>query len=225
MGELAVALAHELNQPLTAILSNAYTAEHFLAANPSNISEVRDILHDIVADDNRASEVIRRVRELAKKGELEVAVIDRTEVVRNVVPLIRSDAILHNVNCALDFDPHTPTIHGDRIQLQQVILNLLLNAFQAMKNCPVNERQVTVRTELDCHMAIVNVRDRGEGLKADQVDKIFQSFYTTKNDGIGLGLAISRSIVEAHGGRLWAQNNPDRGATISFTLRVGERAE
>jgi len=224
MGELASSLAHELNQPLTAILSNAQAAQRFLAADPANIGEIRAILRDIVADDSRAGEVIHRVRELVKKGGLEIAALDLETIVRDVVSLLRSDAILHNVNIALEFDPGTPRIQGDKVQLQQVLLNLLLNAFQAMKDCPVAERQVIVRTELDNPMAIVAVRDRGEGLKDDQLEKIFQPFYTTKNNGLGLGLAISRSIVEAHGGRLWAQNNPDRGATIYFTVPLEGQA-
>jgi two-component system sensor kinase FixL len=223
MGELAASLAHELNQPLTAILSNAQAAQRFLAADPTNVGELRAILQDIVEDDRRAGEVIRRVRELVRKGDLELAVVDLETIVRDVVTLIHTDAILHKVNILLQMEPGAPKVYGDKVQLQQVILNLLLNAFQAMKNCPVTERQVTVRTELDTHRAIVAVRDRGEGLKDGQLEKIFQPFYTTKTNGLGLGLAISRSIVEAHGGRLWAQNNPDRGATIGFTVPLDER--
>ena len=224
MGELAASLAHELNQPLTAILSNAQAAQRFLAADPGNVGEVLAILRDIVEDDTRAGEVIRRARELIRKRDLEIAALDLETIVRDVVMLIHSDAILHNVNVLLQIDPGAPKVHGDKVQLQQVVLNLLLNAFQAMKDCPVTERQVTVRTELDDgHKVIVAVSDRGEGLKDDQLGKIFQPFYTTKNDGLGLGLSISRSIVEAHGGRLWAQNNPDRGVTIYFTVPLGER--
>jgi two-component system sensor kinase FixL len=224
MGELATSLAHELNQPLTAILSNAQAAQRFLAADPVNIGELRAILHDIVEDDSRAGEVVRRVRELVKKGELEVTALDVDTIVRDVVTLIHSDAILHNVNILLQMDPGAPKVRGDKVQLQQVVLNLLLNAFHAMKDCPVNERQVTVRTELiEAREVIIAVHDCGEGLKNDQLDKILQPFYTTKENGLGLGLAISRSIVEAHGGRLWAQNNPDRGATIYFTVPVCER--
>lgn len=224
MGQLAASLAHELNQPLTAILSNAQAAQRFLAADPANIGELRAILRDIVADDRRAGEVIRRVRELVRKGDLEIAPLDLETIVRDVVMLIHSDAILHKVNILLQMDPAAPIVRGDKVQLQQVILNLLLNAFQAMKDCPLIERQVTVRTELGSQMVIVAVRDCGEGLKDDQLEKIFQPFYTTKNNGLGLGLAISRSIIEAHGGRLWAQNNPDRGATICFTVPVeGEK--
>jgi PAS domain S-box-containing protein len=225
MGELAASLAHELNQPLTAIRSNAQAAQRFLAANPADLGEVRDILRDIVDDNSRASEVIRRLRELAKKGNIEVAALDLPALVRDVVLLIHSDAILHNVNVVLEMNPGVPQIQGDKVQLQQVILNLLLNAFQAMKDCPVNERQVTIRTELDDPMAIIAVRDHGVGLSGEQLEKIFQPFYTTKDNGLGMGLAISRSIVEAHGGRLWAQNSPDRGATFHFTVPVGKNDE
>ena len=225
MGELAASLAHELNQPLTAILSNAQAAQRFLAADPASIGEIDAILRDIVEDDNRAGEIIRRVRELVRKGSLEIAALDLATIVRDVVMLIHTDAILHNINILLQMDPGAPKVLGNKVQLQQVVLNLLLNAFQAMKDCPVNERQVIVRTELDDgHKVIVAVRDCGEGLKDDQLDKIFQPFYTTKSDGLGMGLTISRSIIEAHGGRLWAQNNPDRGATIYFTVPV-ERSD
>jgi two-component system, LuxR family, sensor kinase FixL len=223
MGEMAASLAHELNQPLTAILSNAQAAQRFLAADPNSLAEVRAILQDIVNDDNRAGEVIRRVRDLVKKGNFEIAPLDLETILRDVVMLIHSDAVLHNVNIVLQVDPDARRVYGDKVQLQQVLLNLLLNAFQAMKVCPLNERQVTVRTEPSKGQKVmIAVRDCGEGLKSDQLDKIFQPFYTTKDNGLGLGLAISRSIVEAHGGRLWAQNNPERGATICFTVPLCE---
>ncbi len=222
MGELAASLAHELNQPLTAILSNAQAAQRFLAANPADVEEIRVILQEIVDDNKRASEVIRRMRELVKKGQLEVASLELADVIRDVVLLIHSDAVLHNVNIMVETAPDSPRIQGDRVQLQQVLLNLLLNAFQAMKDSAVDERQVTVRSQLanDGHTVIVAVRDRGVGLKGNQLEKMFQPFYTTKSDGLGMGLAISRSIIEAHGGRLWAENNPDRGATLYFSVPV-----
>jgi len=223
MGEMAASLAHELNQPLTAILSNAQAAQRFLTADPTSLGEVRAILQDIVNDDNRAGEVIRRVRDLVRKGNFEIAPLDLEQILRDVVMLIHSDAVLHNVNIVLQVDPDARRIHGDKVQLQQVLLNLLLNAFQAMKVCPVNERQVTIRTEPSKgHKVMIAVGDCGEGLKSDQLDKIFQPFYTSKVNGLGLGLAISRSIVEAHGGRLWAQNNSERGATICFTVPLCE---
>ena len=221
MGELAASLAHELNQPLTAILSNAQAAQRFLAANPTEVEEVREILKDIAQDNSRASEVIRRLRDLVKKGELEVTALDLGGVARDVVLLIHSDAVLHNVSVSLELDAGLPKVRADKVQLQQVVLNLLLNAFHAMKDCPLDGRRVVLRTEPDGdHRVIVAVRDRGVGLRSDELDKIFQPFYTTKSDGLGMGLAISRSIIEAHGGRLWAENNSDRGATFYFTVPV-----
>jgi two-component system sensor kinase FixL len=139
------------------------------------------------------------------------------------VLLLRSDAILQNVHIVLEMASDAPRIVGDRIQLQQVILNLLLNAFQAMKDSPMSERQVTIRSRFDKGNAmIISVRDCGVGLKDDQLEEMFQPFYTTKSDGLGMGLAISRSIIEGHGGRLWAQNNPDRGATLYFSVPARE---
>ncbi len=221
MGELAGSLAHELNQPLTAILSNAQAAQRFLAVQPADVEEVREVLKDIVRDNHRASEVIRGLRDLVKKGDLDVAALDLAAIVDDVVLLVRSDAILHNVSISLDIDSGMPKVQGDKVQLQQVMLNLLLNAFQAMKDCSAKDREVTVRTAFDgAGMVIVTVRDTGTGLRADEVGKIFQPFYTTKTEGLGMGLAISRSIIEAHGGRLWAVNNLERGATFHFTLPI-----
>ena len=221
MGELAASLAHELNQPLTAILSNAQAAQRFLAADPANIGEVRAILRDIVEDDGRAGEVIRRVRDLVRKADLDVEQLELADVFRDVVLLLRSDAILHNVRIVLEMAPGAPKVLSDKVQLQQVMLNLLLNAFQAMKDSPVSERQVTLRSRYDKDQTMtIAVHDRGVGLKEGQLEKMFQPFYTTKSDGLGMGLAISRSIIEAHGGRLWARNNPDQGATLYFTVPV-----
>ena len=223
MGELAASLAHELNQPLTAILSNAQAAQRFMAANPADLEEVQEILKDIVQDDSRASEVIQRMRALVKKEEVAFVRLDLGEVIRDVARLVHSDAALLNVDIALELYPNLPTVQGDRVQLQQVVLNLLLNAFDAMKDCPVNERRVVLQAEQDgARMAKVTVRDRGPGVRGDKLDKVFQPFYTTKRDGLGMGLSISRSIIEDHGGLLWAENNPDRGATFCFTVPVGD---
>ncbi len=226
MSELAASLAHELNQPLTAILSNAQAAQRFLAANPADLREVREILQDIVQDNIRAGDIIRRVRTLVKKDELSFARVDLGEVIRDVSLLVRSDAILRNVRVALEFNDGALHVRGDKVQMQQVVLNLLLNAFDAMRDCPANERQVAVRAQLDgAGMVGVAVRDRGTGLSDNMLDKIFQPFYTTKHEGLGIGLSICRSIIEAHGGRLWAENNPDHGATFYFTLPIEKIVE
>jgi PAS domain S-box-containing protein len=226
MGELAASLAHELNQPLTAILGNAQAAQRFLAANPADLEEVREILKDIVQDDRRATEVIQRMRALVKKEEVTFEPLDVAEIIRDVARLIHTDAVLLNVDVAFELMPALPLLVGDRVQLQQVVLNLMLNAFDAMKDCPTNERRVILRVEPDDAGAVkVAVRDRGIGLSRDQLDKIFQPFYTTKRDGLGMGLSISHSIVTDHRGRLWAENNPDRGATFYFTVPVEKRDE
>ena len=226
MGELAASLAHELNQPLTAILSNAQAAQRFLAAKQADLAEVREILKDIVQDNNRAGGIIRRMRAMIRKEELEFAPLVLASVISDVVLLIHSDAVLHNIRVSLEPPPDLPPVRGDKVQLQQVILNLLLNAFDAMKNCPVNERYVNVSLEKEGARSLrVTVRDRGTGLSLEKLDKIFQPFYTTKRDGLGMGLSISRSIIEAHSGRLWAENNPDRGATFYFTVAVETRVE
>ncbi|MGH8681002.1 MAG: PAS domain S-box protein [Burkholderiales bacterium] len=223
MGELAASLAHELNQPLTAILSNVQTAQHFLASDPADLDEVREILKDVVADDKRASEVIRRLRALVRKEQPAFAPLDLGGVIGDVVLLLRSDAALRSSRVSVEADPGVPPVQGDRIELQQVALNLLVNAFDAMKDCPAHQRHVVVRATADgTRMVKVAVRDRGTGLGADDLERVFQPFYTTKREGLGMGLAISRAIIEAHGGRLWVENNPDRGATFYFTVPVGE---
>jgi two-component system sensor kinase FixL len=226
MGELAASLAHELNQPLTAIQSNAQAAQRFLTAKPATpavIKEIAEILRDIVQDNNRASEIIRRLRALAGKGELDFSPLDLAGAIREVVVLVHSDAVLHNVQLSLTISDGLPRVLGDKIQLQQVMLNLLLNAFDAMKDCPADERRVIVRVDLDkAGMIRGSICDRGTGLAGDMLDKIFEPFYTTKREGLGMGLSISRSIIKAHGGQLWAENNPDRGATFYFTVPAAE---
>jgi PAS domain S-box-containing protein len=226
MGELSASLAHELNQPLTAILSNAQAAQRFLAAQPAAVKELREILKDIVQDDSRASAVIHRMRALVKKQEIAFVPIDLSGVIRDVAALVHSDALLHNIRVLLEPDPRLPLVQGDKVELQQVVLNMLLNAFEAMKDCPANQREINVGAELDgADVVRVVVRDHGTGMSSENLDKIFQPFYTTKRDGLGMGLSISRSIIEAHGGRLWAENNLDRGATFYFTVPVVGLAE
>jgi two-component system sensor kinase FixL len=223
MGQLASSLAHELNQPLTAILSNVQAAQRFMTADPIDLAELHDILNDIVQDDYRASEVIRRIRAVVKKGDLEVIPLDLAGVMRDVVALVHSDAIVRGTRVTLDIDAALPPVRGDRVQLQQVMLNLLLNAFDAMNEVPPVDRMVCVTLKsADNGMVLIAVRDRGHGLTADKLDKIFKPFFTSKPQGLGLGLSISRSIIDMHRGRLWAENNNDRGATFYVALPAGD---
>lgn len=225
MGELAGSLAHELNQPLTAILSNVQAAQRFMAEERIDVAEVREILNDIVQDDYRASEIIRRIRAVVKKGDIEFAYLDLASVIRDVVVLLHSDAIMRETRVALDISDDLPAAYADRVQLQQVVLNLLLNAFDAMSDVTACERLVSiVLAEEGDGMLRISVRDCGHGLTVDQHETIFKPFYTSKPHGLGLGLSISRSIVERHGGRLWAKNNIDRGATFYVTLPTRDTA-
>jgi two-component system sensor kinase FixL len=221
MGELAASLAHELNQPLTAILSNAQAAQRFLDSDPVDLKEVSEILQDIVQDNRRAGDVIHRLRALVRKEELDAAPLDVASIIRDVFVLTHSDAILRGSRVSLELDAALPTVRGDRVQLQQVILNLLLNAFDAMNTVSPDQRHVSVTAGLDgTAMVRIAVRDRGIGIRDDMLDEIFQPFFTTKREGLGMGLSISRSIIRAHQGRLWAENNPDGGAIFTFTLPV-----
>lgn len=226
VGQLASSLAHELNQPLTAILSNVQAAQRFLEADPIDLAEVREILKDVVQDDYRASEVIRRIRAIVKNGDLEVVSLDLAGVIRDVVLLVRSDAIVRGTKVTLDMDDDLPPVHGDKVQLQQVMLNLLLNAFDAMNNVPPVDRVASVKVTREGKDRVgIAICDRGHGLSADKLDKIFKPFFTSKPQGLGLGLSISRSIIDMHHGRLWAENNLDRGATFFVTLPVSDATE
>jgi signal transduction histidine kinase len=220
IGELMASLAHELTQPLTAILHNAQAAQRTLGAGAVNIEEMREILADIVADDRRAGEVIHRLRGLLRKGEPEFATLDVNDMVTGMTRIVSSEAALRNMSVYLELAPELPPVRGDRVQLQQVILNLVLNGLDAMRE-QVTGARVLIQTSQDSSTTIrITVRDSGSGIDLADLDNIFQTFYTTKADGLGMGLAISRSIVEAHGGQLEARNDPDGGAAFSFTLPV-----
>jgi signal transduction histidine kinase len=222
LGELTASLAHELNQPLTAILNNAQTGERLLdAAGAPNLEEVREILRDIVADDRRATEVIRRLRALVKKGDLEFVPLDLNELIREVARLMRSDAISRGISLSLELATDLPTVPGDRVQLQQVVLNLVLNGLDAMHGPGAGERTLVIRTARDGADAVaVSVQDAGIGIDEENVDQLFHPLFTTKTEGLGMGLAIARTIVDAHGGRLNAANNVAAGATFRFSLPV-----
>ena len=221
LGELSGAFAHELAQPLTSILGNAEAALQLLPQR-DDLGEIREILRDIINDDMRAAEVITRLRSMLTQGEIHREPVDLNQVVQEVLALARSDLVTRNVAVRLQLEPHDALVHADRVQMQQVVLNLIVNACEAMSEVPSNERQVCISTrnfggaELECAVA-----DRGRGIAEGQEERIFQPFVTSKKQGLGLGLAICRSIVEAHDGRLWAENAPGGGAIVRFTTKIG----
>jgi signal transduction histidine kinase len=219
MGELTASLAHELNQPLTAILNNAEVALLQLDAASLNLVTLREILTDIVSDDKRAAEVIHRLRALVSKGDLAHVPLDINDVVAEVAQLVRSDVVIRKIPMTVDLAPGLPGIRGDRIQLQQVVLNMVLNGLEAMGEPTGRERALAIRTaRADDAAVMVAVEDSGVGVDADDIEKMFEPLYTTKPEGLGMGLAIARTIVHAHGGQLRAWNNPAGGATFGFTL-------
>ena len=218
LGELSGSLAHELNQPLTAILSNAQAAQRFLAQSPPRIDKLAEILADIVKSDHRAEAVIQRLRSLLRKEKSQHHLLDINDVVEESLRLMGSDLLNRQVVVSADLDAALPTVSGDRNQLQQVLLNLVINGCDAMDGREA-DRRLLVRTRTTASGGVeVSVADRGAGIPSADLERIFEPFMTTKSKGLGLGLAICRSIVEAHGGRLWATNNPDRGATLHCEL-------
>ncbi|WP_233233895.1 nitrogen regulation protein NR(II) [Bordetella sp. LUAb4] len=221
LGQLAGSLAHELNQPLTAIRSNSQAAQRLIAASPLDMAELREILMDLVKDNQRASEVLRKIRLLVKQGHPELAPLNLTAVIDDVALLLRTDAIIRGVRLSLNIAADLPSVAGDKVQLQQVILNLVLNAFEAVATRSAPDREVVIEAATaGANMVRVAVRDQGCGLTGDALDEIFKPYFTTKREGLGLGLCISRSITEAHGGHIWAEHNKDRGASILFTIPI-----
>ena len=219
LGELSGALAHELNQPLTAILSNAQAAQRLLARDPSDITEVRDILKDIVEADRRAGEVIRRLRALLKKGETQLVPLSVNDVLDEVLELAHGDLMTRSVSVTTRYNFGVPRVSGDRVQLQQLLLNLVANACESMNARERSQRRLTVSTSYEWDGTVhVAVADTGPGIPSDRMDRLFEPFYTTKDQGLGLGLAICRTIAAAHGGRLWASSNAEGGATFHLSI-------
>ncbi len=220
LGQLSASIAHQLNQPLASILSNAEAARKMLRRDDVDLEELRAICDDIVAEDNRAAQVIRRLGALYKRGEREIRPVDLNELVRETIGLLHTDLVTRQVTVLTDLAPTLPKIEGERVQLQQVMMNLIVNAADAMQGSPESERTLSIGTSLSGGTARIDVGDRGPGIKADELDRVFDMFWTTKSGGMGIGLAICRSITSAHGGTLTAQNNSGGGATFSVTLPV-----
>jgi signal transduction histidine kinase len=217
-GELTASIAHEMNQPLGAILTNAETADEILNSPSPDIAELKDIVKDILQDDRRAGEVIRRMRSLLKRAPFEPKNIDLNDLVRETVEFLSALAIARRVELLSLITPDALPILGDRIQLQQVILNLVVNGIDAMKDTPTENRIIIIRTSRVENFAELSVLDHGPGISVDKFKTVFEPFYTSKAEGMGMGLSIARTIVEAHNGLIWAKNRDHGGA--SFQIRL-----
>jgi signal transduction histidine kinase len=218
MGELTASLAHEVNQPITAAVTNANACLRWLAGDDPNLLEARAAATRIVRDGTRAAEIISRIRLLFKKGAPHSEAVDVNDVIREMIVLLHSEATRYSISVRAELAAHLPRVLGDRVHLQQVMMNLIMNSIEAMKGVG-GKRELTIQSQRsEGEQLLVSVSDTGVGLPAKQPDQIFNAFFTTKPDGTGMGLSISRSILESHGGRLWAGENPPRGASFYFTL-------
>lgn len=218
-GEITASVAHEMTQPLSAILSNAETAELLLQQGQPDLAMLREIVADIRRDDLRANGIVQQLRALLRKRELQFENIDINNLAAQALRLIQSAAIHRNIAVHTALQPQLPSIQADPVHLQQVLLNLLLNAMDAMQETQSGARSLDVRTALRDHCAIeVVVTDTGRGMTPDQLEHAFDSYFTTKPEGMGLGLSIARTIIQAHGGHIWAENGESGGAVFRFTL-------
>ena len=219
MGALTSSIAHEVNQPLAAVVTNANAALRWLAGQPPNLEEARQTLGRIVRDGLRAGEVIGRVRGLLKKTATVTAQVDLNGLIEDSVALVHGEVRGHRVTLRTELAQDLPPVAGDRVQLQQVILNLVMNGIESMKKVADRPRELLITSRSEASgMVLVAVQDTGVGLEPKDAERVFEAFYTTKAEGLGMGLAICRSIIEAHGGRLWAEANEPSGAVFQFTL-------
>jgi PAS domain S-box-containing protein len=219
LGELTASIAHEVNQPLTGIVINGAACLRWLGQEMPALDEARSSVEDMISDARRASEVIHRIRALSKKTEPEKAPLDINDVIHDVVRLVQREALAHGASLRLELAPTLPSVLGDRVQLQQVIINLVINGIQAMASVTDRPRKLLIRSQQhEAGHVLVAVADSGIGIEAKNVNKLFTAFFTTKPSGMGMGLSICRSIIEAHGGQVLAANNPGPGATFQFTL-------
>jgi C4-dicarboxylate-specific signal transduction histidine kinase len=220
MGELTASLAHEVNQPIAAAVTDANTCLRWLTRDQPDLPEARDAASRMVKDATRAAEIISRVRLLFKKGTPQWELVDANEIIREMIVLLRSEAARYSISVRTELATDLPQVQGDRVQLQQVLMNLVINGIDAMKAVD-QTRELTIKSQrADNEQLMVSISDTGVGLPAEQADLIFNAFFTTKLHGTGMGLSISRSIVESHGGRLWAANNSSRGASFYLTLPI-----
>jgi two-component system sensor kinase FixL len=221
MGEMSASIAHELNQPLAGILSNAAAGQRFIDRGDVDQREIRELLGDIIADSRRASDVVRGIRGMVKKEQLERRSVDLNEVVMDALRIASGDAVLRSCQLETSLDANLPAIDGDPIQLQQVLLNLVINAFDAMQDTVPSRRKVLIATQSNGDGTVrTSVRDYGIGISEEMRERLFDPFFSTKSEGLGMGLAIVRSIVEAHGGAITGENIDDGGARFQFILPV-----
>jgi len=227
LGELTASIAHEVNQPLGAIVNYGNACLRLLKSGSANLTQIGTALSAMVDDANRASAIIARIRALSKKSPPELALLQINDLVTDVQALIQSELTERGIALKTTLASDLSFVLGDRIQLQQVLLNLVVNSIDAMEKVPAGRRHLSIEAEPhvseDKSFILITVEDSGVGLKAEDLPRIFETFYTTKSEGMGMGLAISRSIVEAHGGRLWATPNADVGATFQFLLPAHSR--
>ena len=221
IGEMSASIAHELNQPLAGILSNAAAGQRFMDKGDVNLREIREMLGDIIADGRRASDVVRGIRGMVKKKQVERRSVDLNEVVMEALRMVSPDAVLRSCQLETSLEANLPVIEGDPVQLQQVLLNLVINAFDAMRDTAPSKRNVFIATQSNGDGTVrASVRDHGVGIAEDMRDRLFDPFFSTKTEGLGMGLAIVRSIIEAHGGTITAENVDDCGARFEFALPV-----
>ncbi len=219
MGELTASLAHEIRQPITAALTNAKTCLRWLGREEPDVQEARETASRIINDVTRAADIISRISSLFKKGGPQREFVDVNELIREMIVLLRSEANRYSITIRTELAEHIPNVRADRVQLQQVFMNLILNGIDAMKEIGTRS-ELTIKSEADQGQLLISISDTGAGFPAEQADQIFKAFFTTKDNGTGMGLPISRSIIESHGGRLWAAANSTRGATFQFTLPI-----
>ena len=221
MGEMSASIAHELNQPLAGILSNAAAGQRFIDRGNVDQGEIRELLGDIIADGRRASDIVRGIRGMVKKEQVERRSVNLNEVVMDAVRMVSPDAVLRSCQVETSLDSNLRAVEADPVQLQQVLLNLVINAFDAMRDTPISRRKVVIATQSNGDGTVcVSVRDYGVGISAEMQDRLFDPFFTTKNEGLGMGLAIARSILESHGGTIAGKNADGGGARFEFVLPV-----